>query len=130
MTKEVLRPEGRPPTPGHAPGVAAGGMIFVAGQVARDERGGTVGSTVREQAEQIFHNIGLILGEAGATFADVVKTTIYMVDPDDFPQYAEIRDRYLGPNQASTLVYVTGLVQPDWLIEVEAVAVRPDAARA
>jgi enamine deaminase RidA (YjgF/YER057c/UK114 family) len=128
VSKEVLRPEGRPPTPGHAPGVVGAGLVFVAGQVARDTTGATVGATVRAQAEQIFHNIGVILGAAGAGFDDIVKTTIYMVDPEDFPQYAEVRDRYLGPNQASTLVYVNRLVDSDWLIEVDAIAVRPGAA--
>jgi 2-iminobutanoate/2-iminopropanoate deaminase len=130
VRKTVLRPPDRPPTPGHAPGIATDTLIFVSGQVARDSDGNTVGvNDCRSQAEQVFVNIELILRSAGASLKDIVKTTVYLVDPADLTAYADVREKYLGPNQASTLVYVSGLIDSEWLIEVDAIAVRDSTDR-
>lgn len=72
-------------------------------------------------------NLGVALEAAGASFADVVKITTYVVDyrPEHRRVIAEARGRYLpaGTPPASTLVGVQALAGPDWLIEIEAVAV-------
>lgn len=121
--KETIRPDGRPPTPGFAPGIKSGNLVFISGQVAKDEAGHTVGiGDPLRQAEQVFANIGRILAAAGATYEDILKITVFLTDRAHYPAFAEVRNRYLNPNHASTLVYVSGLVNAEWLIEVEAVA--------
>jgi len=99
-------------------------LIFIAGQVAVDVAGDTVGvGDVAAQAEQVYKNIAAILAANGATFADVVKLNTYLVNIADRPAIAEARGRYLADEPpASTLVAVNALAHPDFLIEIEAVA--------
>jgi len=77
------------------------------------------------QATQVFENLGRALAAAGAGFSDLVKTTVYVTDPRYREALREVRDRYLDGNAlpASTLVVVAGLALPEYLLEIEAVAV-------
>ena len=81
----------------------------------------------RAQVERTFQNLGTALTAAGATFRDVVKVTYFVVGlkPEYVPVVREVRGRYLDPVNppASSLVGVAALVVPDWLIEIELVAV-------
>ena len=85
---------------------------------------------MRAQTDQAFHNVQLALTAAGATFRDVVKTSLYVVglQPEQVPIIRAIRGRYVSAEHppVSTLVGVSALVGPDWLIEIEAVAVVPE----
>ncbi len=106
--------------------------VYVAGQVAYDSAGRIVGAgDFRAQVEQVFGNLDRALSSVGATFADVVKTTTYVTDMTQLAAIREIRSRYLHPTRppASTLVQVAGLVRPELLIEIEAVAVLPRPIR-
>jgi 2-iminobutanoate/2-iminopropanoate deaminase len=107
--------------------VRAGDLLFVSGCVSLDEHGHVVGGgDVVAQARQVFANIGLVLEATGATFADVVKVTTFLVDIDDRARINPVRQEFFGDARpASTLVEVSALVLPEFLIEVEAVAVVP-----
>jgi enamine deaminase RidA (YjgF/YER057c/UK114 family) len=112
----------------HTVAVERGRMVFIAGQVAFDANNKIVGAgDLRAQTEQVFKNLGIALAAAGATIADVVKWTIYVVNfkPADRALIAEIRGRVLGgnPPPASTLIGVQSLVLPELMIEIEAIAV-------
>ena len=112
----------------HVVSVTGGRTIYISGQVAVDERGEVVGrGNLREQIEQVFRNIDSALVAAGATFQDVVKTNLYVVGlrPEHIPVIREVRSRYVSAEHppSSTLVGVSALVGPDWLIEIEATAV-------
>ena len=102
-----------------------GKLVFIAGQLARDIDGNCVGKgDMRAQMEQTFQNLDRCLKAAGATWADVVKTNTYVTDFDEFQKGADIRMRYLGAaTPTSTTVGVTRLAGPDFMIEIEAVAV-------
>jgi len=130
MKTEFHNPKGLCPTFGwtHTVTHTAGKVIYVSGQVAVDERGELVGKgDLRKQAERAWESVGIALRAAGATFKDVVKTNIYVVDykPDQLPILREVRSRFVSAEHppASTLVGVTSLAKDDWLIEIEAVAV-------
>ena len=99
-------------------------LLFISGQIALDAAGNLVGAgDVAAQTDQIFKNLGAILAANGATFADVVKLNYYLVNIADRPVIAGVRGRYLtGEPPASTLVAVSALASPDYLIEIEAVA--------
>ncbi|HEV2674249.1 MAG TPA: RidA family protein [Aliidongia sp.] len=77
------------------------------------------------QTRLVYANMKAVLDEADMGFADVVKTTIFLVDPKDRAAFSAVRAEATGGiKTASTLVYVAGLVLPDLLVEVEAVAVK------
>jgi enamine deaminase RidA (YjgF/YER057c/UK114 family) len=103
----------------------AGKIVYIAGQLARDIDGSCVGKgDMRAQMEQTFQNLDRCLKAAGATWADVVKTNTFVTDFDEFHKCGDVRMRYLGvATPTSTTVGVTRLAGPDFMIEIEAVAV-------
>ena len=111
-----------------SPAVEAGGLLFVSGTTAWDPASGEVVAPgdIAGQAEHVYEQIGRICEAAGGSIADLVKTVEY-VAPDGVARYREVgavRERVLGrPYPVSTGVVVAGLLGPEWLIEVEALAV-------
>jgi enamine deaminase RidA (YjgF/YER057c/UK114 family) len=130
MVKEIFSPSTLPPPVGysHIAKVSKGTLVYVAGQVSSDASGKLVGEgNFEAQVEQVFTNLKLALEAAGATMADIVKMNTYLVaevSQDDVPKMRAIRDRYVNKEKppASTLVVVSRLARPGWLIEIEVVA--------
>jgi 2-iminobutanoate/2-iminopropanoate deaminase len=106
----------------------SGRMVFVAGQLARDAHGNCVGpGDMRAQIEQVGENIKTCLAAVGASLADIVKTNTYVTDFDEFQKHGDVRMRYFGPaTPTSTTVEVRRLAGPDFMIEIEAIAVVDD----
>src|SRR5215510_1635926 len=98
--------------------------IFIAGQLARDRQGNVVGAgDMRAQIRQVGENLKTALAAAGATLNDLVKTTTFVTDIDEFFRHAEVRMEYFGVAlPTSTTVEVRRLAHPDLLVEVEAIA--------
>jgi enamine deaminase RidA (YjgF/YER057c/UK114 family) len=110
----------------HVAKLEDGKPAFIAGQVALDASGNLVGpGDFRTQAQQVFENLKSAVEAAGGSFSNVVKLNVYVVDTAHLPQYREVRDRYIDVQNppASTAVQVAALFRPEFLIEVEAVAV-------
>ena len=99
--------------------------IYISGQIAFDKDGKVVGAgDFRAQAVHVFENLKAALAAAGATYENVVKVTTFLTDMKPAPVLREVRAKYFGPNPpAGTLIQVAGLVVPELLIEVEAIAV-------
>jgi 2-iminobutanoate/2-iminopropanoate deaminase len=108
-------------------GVEAGGFLYVAGMLPLDANGDLVGAgDVVRQAEQVLDNVGHVLRAAGATFDDVVRVGVYLLNMADRPAVNTVRRRYFGDARpAATLVEVGALALPDALVEIEAVALLP-----
>jgi enamine deaminase RidA (YjgF/YER057c/UK114 family) len=108
----------------HVVAVEGRRMIFVAGQLARDRDGNIVGKgDMRAQIRQVGENLRTALAAAGATLNDLVKTTTFVTDIDEFFRHADVRMEYFGPAlPTSTTVEVRRLAHPDLLVEVEAIA--------
>jgi enamine deaminase RidA (YjgF/YER057c/UK114 family) len=129
--REHKNPQGLSTPRGYSHVVAASGgrTVYVAGQVAFNAQGEIVGKgDLRAQARQVYENLRLALAGAGASFKDVVKLNTYVVGfkPEDLPALREVRGEALKDVMAppaSTLVGVQALANPDFLIEVEAIAV-------
>ncbi|MDP6482771.1 MAG: RidA family protein, partial [Nitrospinota bacterium] len=106
--------------------VKIGDTVYVAGQTPVDAHGQLVGKgDIEVQARQVFENIGKCLEAAGCAYEHVVKLNIYSTDIDaHLGPVAQIRNDYF-PHEpvANTCVQVQRLVHPDWLLEIEAVAV-------
>ncbi|HUB16067.1 MAG TPA: RidA family protein [Acetobacteraceae bacterium] len=129
-TVEHLTPRGLLHNPGFSQVVVATGkrMVYTAGQVSIDERGELVGGgDLAAQTAQAMRNVGLALAAAGASYADIVKITTYVVNyrPEQRAIIGKARAPFFASGQrpASTLVGVAALALPEWLVEIEAVAV-------
>lgn len=99
--------------------------IYVSGQVSKDINGNVVGKgDMHAQIQQVGENVRMCLEAAGATFADLVKTTTFVTDIDEFFKHVDIRHRIFGPGlPTSTTIEVRKLAHPDYMVEIEGVAV-------
>ena len=136
MNEDTTLPTTRlnPPELGPPPGysqvveVRAGRIVFIAGQTALDTSGALVGKgDIAAQADQVFRNLSAALGAVGCTAAHLVKLTVFLRDMDDLGAYREARNRFFASVSppaapAVTLVEVSKLYGPDFLIEIEAIA--------
>ena len=133
-TGGVVREHKNPPglsTPrgySHTVSVSGGRTVYIAGQVAYNAQGEVVGKgDLKAQTRQAFENLRLALAAAGGSFKDLVKINTYVVGykPDQLQVLREVRAEILKDltPPASTLVGVQALVNPDLLIEIEAIAV-------
>lgn len=103
--------------------VRFGNLLFVSGAAPVDEDGRLVGDgDVVAQARQVHLNLEKILVHAGASFADVLKVTVFLTDVDDRAKINEVRREFFGSAYpASTLIEVSALAVPGMLVEIEAV---------
>lgn len=123
-----------PPELGTPPGysqivqVRAGRIIFIAGQTALDRDGNIVGAgDFAAQAAQVFDNLTIALEAVGCTPAHLVKLTVFLTDMENLAAYREARNRFFAKvappaAPAVTLVEVSKLYGPQFLIEIEAIA--------
>jgi 2-iminobutanoate/2-iminopropanoate deaminase len=103
--------------------IAAGGFVFVSGQVGmRPGETQVVGDTVEEQTEQTFANLRAILEAAGTGLDRLVKTTVYLTSLDDYPAMNEVYRRHAGDVPPARATLAAGL-PAGCLVEIEAVAV-------
>jgi 2-iminobutanoate/2-iminopropanoate deaminase len=125
--EEIRVPELAEPISHYTDAVRAGNLLFVSGFVPVDGEGRLVGGDdVVAQARQVLANVGAVLAAAGATFADVVKVTVYLTDIADRAHINPVRQEFFGEARpASTLVEVSALAVPGAKLEIEAVALIP-----
>jgi enamine deaminase RidA (YjgF/YER057c/UK114 family) len=114
----------------HVVSIPAGRLIWTSGQVPMDaQRVIASGQGWERQTRLAFENVGKALRAAGAGWHEVVKLTLYVVDVSELPTIRAVRDEFVDTAHppTSSLVQVAGLFHPDVLIEVEAVAWKPDS---
>jgi enamine deaminase RidA (YjgF/YER057c/UK114 family) len=125
MPLERIQPAGlsKPATYTHV--IKAGNTVYIAGQTASDAEGNVVGrGDITAQATQVFENLKAALASVGATFANLAAITVYVTDPRFREPLSAVRQKYLGDTlPTSTLVVVAGLANPDYLLEISAIAV-------
>ncbi len=126
MTKNVLSTPSAPGALGpYSVAVEAAGLVFVSGQVAIDPATGErAPDDVRSQAEQVMRNIGLILGDVGLGYADIVKTTIFLADIADFPTVNEVYGSFFAEEPPARSTVQAGALPGGFLVEIEVVAAR------
>jgi enamine deaminase RidA (YjgF/YER057c/UK114 family) len=123
-----------PPELGTPPGysqivdVAANRIIFISGQTALDRDGNLIGKNdFAAQATQVFRNLSVALEERGCNPSNLVKMTVFLTDMDNLAAYREARNRFFASvtpaaAPAVTLIEVSRLYGPEFLIEIEAIA--------
>jgi 2-iminobutanoate/2-iminopropanoate deaminase len=112
----------------YSQGIVAHGVLYTAGQIAIDPVSGQViAGDVVAQTEQVFRNLAAILGSAGATWSDVCKATVYLMDMGDFPRVNDVYAQVMGDARpARSTVQVAGLPR-GVLVEIDLVASIPNA---
>ncbi|HZC96243.1 MAG TPA: RidA family protein [Bradyrhizobium sp.] len=119
---------GTPPGYSQIVEFSGGRIVFIAGQTALDRNGNVVGKNdFAAQANQVFQNLMIALQASGCTPANLVKLTVFLTDMDNLARYREARNRFFASvtppaAPAMTLVEVSKLYGPDFLIEIEAIA--------
>jgi 2-iminobutanoate/2-iminopropanoate deaminase len=124
VTNRIVQTQDAPSAIGpYSQGVIANGFLFTAGQIALDPATGTiVEGDVRVQTERVMRNLTAVLTAAGATWDDVVRTTVYLQHMSDFPTVNEVYAKALGnARPARSTVQVAGLPR-GVLVEIDAVA--------
>ena len=104
--------------------VKVGDWVFIAGQTSTAENGEIVGvGDPAAQVEQVYNNLGKAMESVGGKLTDIVKTTVYVVGREHLDAIRAAREgRFGGKPPTSTLLVISGLARPEFLIEVEAVA--------
>lgn len=125
MPIERLKIDGMHNAPTYTHVVRAGNTVYIAGQTSIDANGNVVAKgDITGQTEQVMQNLARCLASVGADFSKVVKTTVYITDPRFREPVGKVRSKYFaGHLPASTLVVCAGLAQPEYLVEIEAIAV-------
>ncbi|NEP11889.1 MAG: RidA family protein [Symploca sp. SIO2C1] len=128
MTRKIIRTENAPaPVGPYNQAIAARGqLIFVAGQIALDPSNGQIigADDVVQQTERVMANLQAILTAAGANFQDVVKTTVFLADMNDFAAVNQVYAGYFDPESAPARACVqVSRLPKDVLVEIECIAV-------
>jgi len=124
MSARIVHTDKAPAAIGpYSQGIVAGNFLFTAGQIALDPATGQiVQGDVTAQTERVLENLTAVLESAGTSWADVVKTTVYLQDMADFPRVNEVYGRMIGDARpARSTVQVSGLPR-GVLVEIDAVA--------
>ncbi len=124
--KEVVRTEAAPAPFQGAPysqAIKAGGLVFVSGQVAlKPGESDLSGTTIEEQTEQVFQNLGAILEAAGTGLDRLVKTTVFLQNLDDFQGMNQVYAKHVGDRPPARSTFEVGKLPPGMLVEIEAIA--------
>ena len=121
--KEIISTDKAPAAVGpYSQAIKVNGLLFCSGQIALDPASGALaGSDVKAQTEQVMKNISAVLAASGATFDDVIKTTCFLTDINDFAEFNQIYGAYFTGKPARSCVAVSALPKGA-LVEVEVVA--------
>ena len=113
----------------YAQGTVANGFLFTAGQIPLDPDGGeVVDGDVVVQTEQVLRNLGAVLASAGASWSDVVKTTVYLTDMHDFPRMNEVYARAVGDARPARSTVQVAALPRGVRVEIDLVAALPAGA--
>lgn len=130
MDKRFINPESMVKPGAYTPAVSVSGgrTVYVSGQVAQDGAGNIVGKgDLLAQTQQVYQNLATTLAASGASFNDVVKLNVYVVGykPEHRAVLQSVREKFVNKDNppASTLIGVQALARPEFMVEIEAVAV-------
>ncbi|HET8752176.1 MAG TPA: Rid family detoxifying hydrolase [Gaiellaceae bacterium] len=123
--KNVVRTEAAPAPFQGAPysqAIAAGGFVFVSGQLGLKPGDTEISGGIAEQTEQVFANLKAILEEAGSGLERVVKTTVFLQNLDDFQAMNSVYARHVGEQPPARATVEVGKLPSGALVEIEAIA--------
>jgi 2-iminobutanoate/2-iminopropanoate deaminase len=126
MTRQAISTTSAPAAIGpYSQGIALGDLVFCSGQIGLEPASGAlVEGGVEAQAERAIQNLAAVLDAAGCTFADVVKTTVFLVDIEDFAAVNAVYARFMPDPPPARSTFAVGALPKGALIEIEAIAGR------
>lgn len=126
--KQIISTENAPGAIGpYSQAIKAGGMLFCSGQIPIDTATGEfVDGGVVEQTEQVLRNLKAVLEAAGAGIANVVKTTVFLADMNDFGAMNEVYAKYFGEDKPARATVQAARLPRDARVEIECIAVLPN----
>ena len=124
VQKEIVATENAPGAIGpYSQAVKAGEFVFVSGQIPIDPKTGNfISEDVAEQTEQVFKNLSAVLEAAGSSLKNVVKTTVFLADMNDFARMNEVYARYFTENYPARATVQAARLPKDARVEIEAIA--------
>ena len=126
--KQRITTDGAPAAIGpYSQGIVAGELIFCSGQLGLDPATGALAEGIAGQADRALRNLGAVLDAAGCTYADVVKTTVFLADMADFAALNEVYAGFFGDAPPARSTFAVAALPKGGLVEVEAVAHRSRA---
>jgi len=102
--------------------IAVGGMVYTSGQIALNTKGEMVGNDVETQTHQVMKNLEYVLMAAGAEYGDVIKTTIFLADMDDFLKVNAIYAQYFGDHKPARSTVAVKTLPKNALVEIDCMA--------
>ena len=127
MSLTITSTSGAPKAIGpYSQGIVAGGFLFTAGQIALDPASGKlIEGGIVEQTKRVLANLSAVLESAGTSWAEVVKTTVYLADLADFPVMNEIYAAHLGPARPARSTVQVAALPRGCVVEIDAIAAVP-----
>ncbi|HEY2916220.1 MAG TPA: RidA family protein [Candidatus Limnocylindrales bacterium] len=128
MTRRAVSSTGAPAAIGpYSQGIATDRLVFCSGQIGLDPAtGNLVEGGIEAQAERALKNITAVLDAAGCTFADVVKTTLFLADIGDFATVNAVYGRFMPEPAPARSTFAVAALPKGALVEVEAIAIAPE----
>lgn len=125
MTRRAVSTNSAPPAAGpYSQAIETDDLVFCAGQLGADPATSALADGVQGQAEQAMRNLQAVLDAAGCTFADVVKTTCFLADINDFAAFNEVYTRFVSDPPPARSTFQVAALPRGALVEIEAIAVR------
>ncbi|MDI3256758.1 MAG: RidA family protein [Kyrpidia sp.] len=128
MSNQIVSTSDAPAAIGpYSQGIRAGSLLFTSGQIPLTPTGELVTGDIREQTRQVFANLRAVLAAGGASWADVVKVTVFLADMNDFAAMNEVYEEVLGPYKPARSTVQAGRLPKDAGVEIELIAVVPES---
>ena len=128
MTRRAVSTSAAPPAAGpYSQAIATDDLVFCAGQLGTDPVTGELADGVEAQAERALRNLAAVLDAAGCTFADVVKTTCFLADINDFNAFNAVYARFMSDPPPARSTFQVAALPKGGRVEIEAIAVRKGA---
>ena len=128
MTRRAVSTSAAPPAAGpYSQAITTDDLVFCAGQIGRDPASGTMPEGVEAQTQQVLKNLLAVLDAAGCTFADVVKTTCFLADINDFAAFNGVYETFMSDPPPARSTFQVGALPMGARVEIEAIAVRSRA---
>lgn len=128
MTRRAISTSAAPAAAGpYSQAIATGDLVFCAGQLGTDPATGELAEGVEAQAERALRNLEAVLDAAGCTFADVVKTTCFLADINDFGAFNAVYARFMADPPPARSTFQVAALPKGGRVEIEAIAARPRA---
>ena len=125
MTRRAVSTTSAPPAAGpYSQAITTDDLVFCAGQLGADPATNQLAEGVQAQTEQVMRNLQAVLDAAGCTFADVVKTTCFLADINDFAAFNEVYVRFVSDPAPARSTFQVAALPRGGLVEIEAIAVR------